>query len=92
LLSFHKNSKIALTLSFFNLFINLTHAAHDKGREVEIFFTGKGVLLNQTTKFRKLVVKPILNQESNGRPQNLKAFLVDNYQENASTKHRIAGI
>jgi predicted peroxiredoxin len=37
--------------------INLTHAAHDKGKEVEIFFTGKGVLLTQLPDFAKLVGK-----------------------------------
>ena len=37
--------------------INLTHAAHDKGKEVEIFFTGKGVLLTQSPDFTKLVGK-----------------------------------
>ena len=28
--------------------INLTTAAEEKGKEVEIFFTGKGVLLTQS--------------------------------------------
>jgi len=37
--------------------INLTHAAHEKGKEVEIFFTGKGVLLTQSPDFIKLVGK-----------------------------------
>ena len=37
--------------------INLTHAACDKGKEVEIFFTGKGVLLTQSPDFAKLVGK-----------------------------------
>jgi predicted peroxiredoxin len=37
--------------------VNLTHAAHDKGKNVEIFFTGKGVLLTQSSEFRKLVGK-----------------------------------
>jgi predicted peroxiredoxin len=34
-----------------------THAAHDKGKEVEIFFTGQGVLLTQSEDFSKLVGK-----------------------------------
>ena len=37
--------------------INLTRAAKDKGKEVEIFFTGKGVLLTQSPKFKNLVGK-----------------------------------
>lgn len=31
--------------------INLTQAACDRGNEVEIFFTGKGVLLTQSPEF-----------------------------------------
>ena len=41
----------------FDYVINLTHAAHDKGKDVEIFFTGKGVLLTQSPSFGKLVGK-----------------------------------
>jgi predicted peroxiredoxin len=37
--------------------INLTLAARDKGKDVEIFFTGKGVLLTQSPDFAKLVGK-----------------------------------
>ena len=37
--------------------INLTTAADNKGKEVEIFFTGKGVLLTQSPDFKKLVGK-----------------------------------
>ena len=37
--------------------INLTTAAEKKGKEVEIFFTGKGVLLTQSPDFKKLVGK-----------------------------------
>ena len=37
--------------------INLTHAARNKGKDVEIFFTGKGVLLTQSPDFAKLVGK-----------------------------------
>lgn len=37
--------------------INLTRAAHKKGKEIEIFFTGKGVLLTQASDFKKLVGK-----------------------------------
>ncbi len=35
--------------------INLTDAAHAKGKEIEIFFTGKGVLLTQSPEFSQLV-------------------------------------
>ena len=41
--------------------INLTDAAHDKGKAVEIFFTGKGVLLTQSSEFKKLVGKAKLS-------------------------------
>jgi predicted peroxiredoxin len=37
--------------------INLTDAAHAKGKQIEIFFTGKGVLLTQSPEFSKLVGK-----------------------------------
>jgi predicted peroxiredoxin len=37
--------------------INLTHAAHEQGKDVEIFFTGKGVRLTQSSEFQKLVSK-----------------------------------
>lgn len=37
--------------------INLTAAANKKGKEVEIFFTGKGVLLTQSQDFKKLIGK-----------------------------------
>lgn len=37
--------------------IHLTEAAHAKGKEVEIFFTGQGVLLTQAADFKRLVGK-----------------------------------
>jgi len=37
--------------------VNLTHAAHAKGKNVEIFFTGKGVRLTHSPEFQKLVGK-----------------------------------
>ena len=37
--------------------IALTQAAHDKGKNVRIFFTGKGVLLTQKPEFEQLVGK-----------------------------------
>jgi predicted peroxiredoxin len=37
--------------------VNVTDAAYDKGKEVEIFFTGKGVLLTQSLDFTRLVGK-----------------------------------
>jgi predicted peroxiredoxin len=37
--------------------INLTDAAHNKGKSVEIFFTGKGVLLTQSPRIKKLIGK-----------------------------------
>jgi hypothetical protein len=35
----------------------LTNAAHEKGKDVVIFFTGKGVLLTQSPEFVQLVGK-----------------------------------
>ncbi len=35
--------------------INTAKAAHKKGLEVDIFFTGKGVLLTQENRFKELV-------------------------------------
>jgi predicted peroxiredoxin len=43
--------------NYLNYLINLTTAAKEKGKEVEIFFTGKGVLLTQMPDFEKLVGK-----------------------------------
>jgi predicted peroxiredoxin len=37
--------------------IKLADAAYKKGKEVEIFFTGKGVLLTQSPQFTRLVGK-----------------------------------
>jgi len=41
--------------------IALTAAAHAKGKSVQIFFTGQGVLLTQKPKFEQLVGKAKLS-------------------------------
>ena len=41
--------------------IALTKAAHEKGKKVQIFFTGKGVLLTQKAEFAELVGKAKLS-------------------------------
>ena len=41
--------------------VNLTGAAHAKGKEVQIFFTGSGVLLALKPEFKKLVGKAKLS-------------------------------
>lgn len=41
--------------------IALTTAAHDKGKNVQIFFTGQGVLLTQRPEFGQLVEKAKLS-------------------------------
>ncbi|MEJ2656064.1 MAG: DsrE family protein [Desulfobacterales bacterium] len=41
--------------------IALTTAAHNKGKSVQIFFTGKGVLLTQKPEFEQLVGKAKLS-------------------------------
>jgi len=41
--------------------IALTTAAHEKGKKVQIFFTGQGVLLTQMPEFEKLVGKAKLS-------------------------------
>jgi predicted peroxiredoxin len=45
----------------FDYVIHLTHATHEKGNGVEIFFTGKGVLLTQSSEFNKLIGKAKLS-------------------------------
>jgi predicted peroxiredoxin len=41
--------------------IALAKAAHEKGKKVQIFFTGKGVLLTQKPEFAELVGKAKLS-------------------------------
>lgn len=41
--------------------INLTTAAHEKGKRIEIFFTGAGVRLTQDPKFSQLLGKAKLS-------------------------------
>ena len=41
--------------------VNLAGAAHEKGKEVEIFFSGRGVLLSMDSKFKQLVGKAKLS-------------------------------
>jgi hypothetical protein len=41
--------------------ISLTNAAHDKGKMIEIFFTGSGVKLTQNPRFKELVGKAKLS-------------------------------
>jgi predicted peroxiredoxin len=41
--------------------VALTEAAHEKGKKVQIFFTGQGVLLTQKPEFEKLVGKAKLS-------------------------------
>lgn len=49
------------TDKFLDKVIYLTDAAHEKGKEIEIFFTGTGVLLTQKPDFAKLVGKAKLS-------------------------------
>ena len=41
--------------------IAFTKAAHEKGKKIQIFFTGQGVLLTQQPEFTKLVSKAKLS-------------------------------
>ena len=41
--------------------IAFTKAAHEKGKKIQIFFTGQGVLLTQQPEFTKLVGKAKLS-------------------------------
>ena len=41
--------------------VNLTQAAHTKGKRVSLFFTGKGVLLTMDPRFKTLVGKAKLS-------------------------------
>ena len=45
------------TDKYLDYVVNLTRAAHSKGKEIQIFFTGKGVLLTLNPDFKKLVGK-----------------------------------
>ncbi|MDH4206976.1 MAG: DsrE family protein [Desulfobacteraceae bacterium] len=45
------------TDKYLDYVVNLTRAAHSKGKDVQIFFTGKGVLLTLKPDFKKLVGK-----------------------------------
>ena len=41
--------------------VNLTRAAHDKGKQVHIFFTGSGVTLTLCPEFKQLVGRATLS-------------------------------
>ena len=45
------------TDKYLDYVVNLTRAAHLKGKEIQIFFTGKGVLLTLKPDFKELVGK-----------------------------------
>ena len=45
------------TDKYLDYVVNLTQAAHSKGKKIQIFFTGKGVLLTLKPDFKKLVGK-----------------------------------
>ena len=52
------NNKLGILVSsdkHLDYVIALTAAAHDKGKSVQIFFTGQGVLLTQKPEFEQLV-------------------------------------
>ena len=49
------------TDKFLDHVVQLTHAAHAKGKDVQIFFSGAGVLLTQDPKFKQLVGKAQLS-------------------------------
>jgi hypothetical protein len=49
------------TDKYFDHVISLTNAAHDKGKKIEIFFTGAGVKLTQDPRFKELVGKAKLS-------------------------------
>lgn len=45
------------TDKYLDYVVNLTRAAHSKGKDIQIFFTGTGVLLTLKPDFKKLVGK-----------------------------------
>ena len=49
------------TDKFLDHVIHLTDAAYNKGKQIEIFFTGAGVLLTQKSDFARLVGKAKLS-------------------------------
>jgi len=46
---------------YLDYLVHLTEAAHEKGKTIEIFFTGNGVKLTQAPDFEKLVGKARLS-------------------------------
>ncbi len=40
---------------YYDYILKIAEAAHRKGKEVTIFFTGKGVILTQKSNFNKLI-------------------------------------
>ena len=52
---------LVCSASHLDYVIALASAAHDKGKNVRIFFTGKGVLLTQKPEFEQLVGKAKLS-------------------------------
>jgi hypothetical protein len=49
------------TDNYFDHVVSLTQAAHGKGKQVSVFFTGRGVLLTMHPRFKELVGKAKLS-------------------------------
>ncbi len=78
--------------------VNLTTAAFAKGKQVSLFFTGKGVLLTIRPQFKKLVGKATLSicdvsfraNGLHGREEEVPGVTVDNFSTQAKNAQMLA--
>lgn len=78
--------------------VNLTTAAFAKGKQVSLFFTGKGVLLTIRPQFKKLVGKAALSicdvsfraNGLHGREEEVPGVTVNNFSTQAKNAQMLA--
>lgn len=78
--------------------VNLTTAAFAKGKQVSLFFTGKGVLLTIRPQFKKLVGKATLSicdvsfraNGLHGREEEVPGVTVNNFSTQAKNAQMLA--
>ena len=79
--------------------VNLTTAAFAKGKKVNLFFTGKGVLLTIRPQFRKLVGKATVSicdvsfraNGLHGREEEVPGVTMKNFATQAKNAQMLAG-
>ena len=79
--------------------IQLTIAAFDKGKQVSLFFTGKGVLLTLDPRFKQLVGKASLSicdasfraNGLQGREREVPGVTMQDFATQAKNAQRLAG-